>query len=256
MAASILPGVLALLAPQTRLTDPAADARGDGGYVLPARPAFTQDMLDLRALDTRGTPQGMQFTVTYGQMGNPWNSPAGFSAGVTDIFVKGALGGQATLGDSGLRTSGGGWQYHLRVSPGGSTLTEVDAQGNERPLAAPTVQVSGSSLIVQTALPEGRYGYWVTNSVYSPLTRDGVLRPTTAQNPAALQAGRADAPVPVDVMAAPGDTQAYTRATLAPVGETRDLVGIGLLALGGVGLLITVIATVFVWRRLNPRVRP
>ena len=57
-------------------------------------------------------------------------------------------------------------------------------------------------------------------------------------------------------MAAPGDTQAYTRGTLAPVGETRDLVGIGLLALGGVGLLITVIATVAVWRRLNARVKP
>ncbi|GGR80812.1 glucodextranase DOMON-like domain-containing protein [Deinococcus sedimenti] len=243
--------MLALLASQTQLTDPAADARGDGGYILPTRPAFTTDMLDLRALDARPTPQGMQFTVTYGQMGNPWNSPAGFSAGVTDIFVKGALGGQAKLGDLGLRTSSGGWQYHLRVSPGGSTLTEVDAQGQERPLATPTVQVSGTSLTVQTALPDGRYGYWVTNSVYSPLTPDGVLRPGTAQNPTALQAGRADAPVPVDVLAAPGDTRAYTRGTLAPVGETRDLVGIGLLTLGGAGLLVTIIATVFVWKRLN-----
>ncbi|ALW90392.1 regulator [Deinococcus actinosclerus] len=252
----MLPGVLALLASQAQLTDPAGDARGDGGYVLPTRPPFTAEMLDLRALSTKGTPQGMQFTVTYGQLGNPWNAPGGFSAGVTDIFVKGALGGQATLGDLGLRTSGGGWQYHLRVSPGGSTLTEVDAQGRERPLATPTVQVSGTNLIVQTAVPEGRYGYWVTNSVYSPLTRDGVLRPTTTPGSTALQAGRADAPVPVDVMAAPGDTQAYTRGTLAPVGETRDLVGIGLLALGGVGLLITVIATVAVWRRLNARVRP
>ncbi|AWT37161.1 regulator [Deinococcus actinosclerus] len=252
----MLPGVLALLASQAQLTDPAGDARGDGGYVLPTRPPFTAEMLDLRALSTKGTPQGMQFTVTYGQMGNPWNAPGGFSAGVTDIFVKGALGGQATLGDLGLRTSGGGWQYHLRVSPGGSTLTEVDAQGRERPLVAPTVQVSGTNLIVQTAVPEGRYGYWVTNSVYSPLTRDGVLRPTTTPGASALQAGRADAPVPVDVMAAPGDTQAYTRGTLAPVGETRDLVGIGLLALGVVGLLITVIATVAVWRRLNARVKP
>lgn len=113
------------------------------------------------------------------------------------------------------------------------------------------MQVSGTSLTVQTALPDGRYGYWVTNSVYSPLTPDGLLRPTTTPNPTALQAGRADAPVPVDVLAAPGDTQAFTRGTLAPVGETRDLVGIGLLTLGGAGLLVTVIATVFVWRRLS-----
>ncbi|WP_229784462.1 glucodextranase DOMON-like domain-containing protein [Deinococcus radiotolerans] len=245
--------MLALLASQTQLTDPSGDARGDGGYVLPTRPAFTPDMLDLRALDVRGTPQGMQFTVTYGQMGNPWNAPGGFSAGVTDIYVKGALGGQTKLGDSGLRTSGGGWQYHLRVSPSGSTLTEVNTQGEERPLAAPTVTVSGTQLVVATALPDGPYGYWVMNSVYSPLTSDGVLRPTTSSGPTALQAGRADAPVPVDVMAASGDQQAYTRGTLAPVGETRDLLGLGLLTLGVVGALLTVIATVFVWRRLSSR---
>ncbi|UBV41581.1 regulator [Deinococcus taeanensis] len=244
--------MLALLASVITMTDPAGDARGDGGYILPVRPALSAEMLDLRALEARPQGHGMRLTITYGQMGNPWNGPAGFSAGVTDIFVKGALGGQQVLANTGLRVRGqGGWQYHLRVSPGGSTLTQVDTQGRETALAAPTVQVAGSSLIVDAAVPAGQYGYWVTNSVYTPLSPDGVLRPATTPAPTALQAGREAAPTPVDVLAAPGDMQAYTNGTLAAVGRTRDWVSLTLIGLGITGLLLTVAATAAVWRRLE-----
>ena len=99
-----------LLAAQITVTDPAGDARGDGGYVLPTRPAITAEMLDLRAFTADSTGETMRFTISFGQMGNPWNAPGGFSAGVTDIFVKGALGGQQVLADTGLRVRGqGGW---------------------------------------------------------------------------------------------------------------------------------------------------
>ncbi|MFC6660163.1 glucodextranase DOMON-like domain-containing protein [Deinococcus multiflagellatus] len=84
--------MLALLASTITLSDPAGDARGDGGYVLPTRPAFTPDMLDLRAFSAQPQGEGMRFTVSFTAMGNPWNAPSGSSAGVTDIFVKGSLG--------------------------------------------------------------------------------------------------------------------------------------------------------------------
>lgn len=241
-----------LLAAQITVTDPAGDARGDGGYMLPTRPAITAEMLDLRAFTADTTGQTMRFTVSFGQMGNPWNAPGGFSAGVTDIFVKGALGGQQVLADTGLRVRGqGGWQYHLRVTGVGATLTEANTLGRLTVRAAPTVRVDGTSLVIDTDLPAGKYGYWVSSSVYTPLSASGLLRPGPDVRPDALQAGRADAPTPVDVLAPAGDTQAFTNDTLAAVGETRDWVSIALIALGGAGLLVTVIATVFVWRRLS-----
>ncbi|GAA0499914.1 hypothetical protein GCM10008937_04010 [Deinococcus depolymerans] len=241
-----------LLAAQITVTDPAGDARGDGGYVLPTRPALTAEMLDLRSFTADSSGQTMRFTVSFGQMGNPWNAPGGFSAGVTDIFIKGALGGQQVLADTGLRVRGqGGWQYHLRVTGSGSTLQEANSLGRLTDRPAPSVRVEGTSLVIDTDVPAGKYGYWVTSSVYTPLSASGLLRPVQDSRPTALQAGRANAPTPVDVLAPGGDVQAFTNDTLAPVGETRDWVSITLIALGGVGLLLTVIATVLVWRRLG-----
>ncbi|WP_328774558.1 glucodextranase DOMON-like domain-containing protein [Deinococcus aquaedulcis] len=246
--------MLALLASTITLSDPAGDARGDGGYVLPTRPAITPDMLDLRAFSAQPQGEGMRLTVSFSAMGNPWNAPSGHSAGVTDIFVKGPLGGQQALADTGLRVRGqGGWAYHLRVSGGGASLVRADSQGALTRLPTPQVQVSGTSLIIDAAVPPGTYGYWVTNSVYTPLSATGVLRPVTQTGPTLLQAGRADAPTPVDVLAPAGDTQVYSALTLAPVGETRDWVSLTLIALGVGGLLLTVVATVIVWRRLAGR---
>ena len=85
--------------------------------------------------------------------------------------------------------------------------------------------------------------------MYSPLSADGVLRPTTGGGASALQAGRADAPVPVDVLAPAGDRGAYTDFTVAPQGETRNTATLILAGLGLLGLLITLGATIAVWRR-------
>ena len=233
------------------IPDPAGDARGDGGYVLPTRPALTQDALDLRSFSAQPQGSGMQFTVAFGQMGNPWNAPSGYSAGVTDIFVKTGFGGQMALADTGLRVRGaGGWQYHLRVTGFTSSLEGVAEDGSGlHPLAAPTVKVAGTSLVIDAAIPPGNYAYWVTNAVYTPLSSDGVLRPTQSAGATALQVGRADAPVPVDVLAPEGDTGAYTDHTVAPLGETRNTATLILAGVGLLGLLVALVATVAVWRR-------
>lgn len=244
--------MLWLLLTTTLLTvpDPAGDARGDGGYILPRQPAVTADALDLRSFSAAPQGEGMRFRVSFGQIGNPWNAPSGFSAGVTDIFIKTGPGGRPVLADTGLRARNGGWQYHLRVTGFGSTLQEAtDQEGEVQPLAAPSVRIEGTELVIDAAVPAGSYAYWVTNSVYTPLSANGVLRPTGGTGPASLQTGRADAPTPVDVLAPDGDPRAFSDGTLAAVGETRDRASLILTGLGGLGLLLTVGATAALWRR-------
>ncbi|MEW6420288.1 MAG: glucodextranase DOMON-like domain-containing protein [Deinococcota bacterium] len=231
-------------------SDPAGDARGDGGYVLPTRPSVSADALDLRSFQAEPQGKEMRFVVGLGRIENPWNAPSGFSAGVTDIFVGSRLGGQQTLDDLRLKTAGGGWDYHLRVTGFGSTLEHApEAGGMPVPLPAPEVRVEGTNLVIDAAVPPGEYAYWVTSSVYSPLTRDGVLRPVTTPGPTNLEAGRADAPVPVDVLLPSGDPAPYIQNTLPPVGQTRDIRTLVLVALGGLGLLLVVAATAAIWRR-------
>ncbi|GGL84150.1 hypothetical protein GCM10010840_22380 [Deinococcus aerolatus] len=244
--------MLWLLLTTTLLTvpDPAGDARGDGGYILPRQPALTADALDLRSFSAAPQAGGMRFTVSLGQISNPWNAPSGFSAGVTDIFVKTGPGGQTALADTGLRARGGGWQYHLRVTGFGSTLVQAtDEEGVTQSLAAPSVRIEGTGLVIDAAVPPGTHAYWVTSSVYTPLSAGGVLKPTGESGPGSLQTGRAGAATPVDVLAPDGDPRAFTDGTLAPVGQTRDRASLILAGLGGLGLLLTVLATMAIWRR-------
>ncbi|SMB91928.1 glucodextranase DOMON-like domain-containing protein [Deinococcus hopiensis] len=230
--------------------DPAGDARGDGGYLLPTRPAVSAEALDLRAFRAEGQGAGSRFTVELGRVENPWGLPDGFSANVTDIFVGSALGGQRELDALNLQATTGGWTYHLRVTGGGSTLTYApEGNGPEETLTTPVVRVQGNALVIDAAVPPRRWAYWVTSSVYSPLTPDGLLRPVAAPGDTHLQAARDDAPVPVDVLGAASDTSPFTRGILAPVGQTRDDRLLILAALGGLGLLLVVLATLRVWRR-------
>lgn len=237
------------------IPDPAGDARGDGGYILPTRPALTQDALDLRSFSAQPQGTGMRFTVGFGQLSNPWNAPSGFSAGVTDIFIKTGLGGQTSLAGTGLRVRGaGGWQYHLRITGFASTLTLAQDSGTGtsavlRALPAPRVQVQGTDLVIDATVPPGNYAYWVTSSVYTPLSADGLLRPRQSGGPTVLQAGQAGAPTPVDVLAGPGDTRAFSDRTLAPLGQTRDSATLVLAGVGLMGLLLTLLASLAVRRR-------
>lgn len=247
----MLTRVLTLLtAALLSVADPAGDARGDGEYVLPTRPALSADALDLRSFEAAPQGAGMRFTVGLGRIENPWGAPLGFSAGVTDIFVGSGLSGERTLDDLRLTAARGGWQYHLRVTGFGSTLRQASpGEAGAIPLAAPTVRVEGTRLVIDAAIPPGQYAYWVTSSVYSPLTPDGVLRPVTTPGLTVLQAGRAGAPVPVDVLLPSGDGAPFTQGTLAPVGQTRDTRTLVLAGLGGLGVLLAVLATLAQRRR-------
>lgn len=240
-----------MLAAAAALTfaDPAGDARGDGAYVLPTRPAISADALDLRSLTVTPLERGTRLTIGFGGQQNPWNLDSGFSAGVTDIFVRTTVSGVRTLTGLGLQTAeASGWRYHLRVSGAGGTLERADGPDGETrvTLGAPQVRMDGPNLIVDAAeLPSGTYGYWVTSSVYSPLTRDGLLRPSAGAGALGLRASGSRAPVPVDVLAAPGDRRAYEQGVLAAVGQERDWRLSVLLGLSGLGLALAALAT---WR--------
>lgn len=243
-------GALFLSAAAFAFADPAGDAHGDGQYILPTRPPISADALDLREFKAETNGKTMQFTVGFGSTGNAWNLRSGFSDGVTDIFVRGGLGGESKLDSLNLAAANGGWQYHLRITGAGSRL-ERFAEGGAAPsvLEAPKVTLQGTNLLIDTQIPAGDYGYWVTSSVYSPLTPDGLLRPIIQASPTALQVGRANAPVPVDVLAAAGDGSAYTTGQLASVGQTHDSRPWWLLGLGAVGLILTVLTTLRLWRQ-------
>lgn len=240
-----MPGLL-LLAALFTFTDPTGDAHGDGSYVLPGRPPLNADALDLREFQAVPETGGLTFRVSLGAMQNPWNLPSGYSAGVTDIFVKSALGGVTTLTDLNLRVKSG-WQYHVRVSGASTSLQQVQADGQTiTELPRPEVAVEGTTLVIRTVIPPANYGYWVTNSLYSPFKPLGLVTPSNQADPGTLSAARANPAVPVDVLAPAEDYSAYSTGILAPVGQTRDARP---WLLGGLALLGLVTAGMATFRR-------
>ncbi|GGI82496.1 glucodextranase DOMON-like domain-containing protein [Deinococcus wulumuqiensis] len=245
--------LLTLFAAALTFADPAGDAHGDGGYLLPQRPAVSAEALDLRSFEARPFEGGTRFTVGFGGHQNPWELASGFSAGVTDIFVKTDAGGERSLPGLNLRTAGeSGWQYHVQVSGAGASLEHLRGEQLTR-LPPPRVRMEGTDLIIEAPeLPFGRHAYWVTSSVYTPLSRDGHLVPTATVNPSGLQANADRGPVPVDVLADPADRRAYTEGVLGAVGQTRDWRLTTLAGLGALGLTLTGLS---LWRSWQARDR-
>lgn len=236
--------------------DPAGDAHGDGSYILPAQPAYNANALDLRSVSVQKTVRGTLFTISLSALQNPWELSSGYSAGVTDIFVKTGLGGIRDLADLGLRTSGaGGWQYHVRVTGARATLKRammgsLSEESNEVPLeelSEPFMTIKGTNLIIDTAIPYGKHAYWVTQSVYSPLSKDGVVHPSTSKSPTALRVTRTQAPTPVDILAPVNDYTAFKNGEVAPMGQTVDNRPLFLVGLGALGILLMFVATWRVW---------
>ena len=246
-----MPPLTLFAAAALTFADPAGDAHGDGGYLLPQRPAVSAEALDLRTFEAEPLGTGTRFKVGFGGQQNPWELASGFSAGVTDIFVKTDAGGRQDLPGLNLRTAdGNGWQYHLKVTGAGATLEQVRGEELAR-LPDPRARMDGTELIIEAPeVPFGRHAYWVTSSVYTPLSPTGRLEPGATANPSGVQANADRVPVPVDVLASPEDRRAYTDRVLAPVGQTRDWRLATLAGLGALGLLITGLS---VWRSWRAR---
>jgi len=245
--------VLSLLAAALlTIPDASGDTRGDGSYVLPTRPPVLSSALDLRELKVETQDGKLRLSIGLGAVQNPWKSPLGYSAGVLDIFIKSRIGGDTTLPNLNFVTPPQqGWQYHIHLDGFGSRLDFVpDGQtAPQRRAVKLDVSLSGSAVVIGTPIPAGQYSYWVTSSIYSPFTQDGMLHPSTSGGSASLIAPRTNDPVPVDVISGGDQARAYTSGVLRPVGEVRDRRALLLLGLAAFGLLLGVIATVRVWRK-------
>ncbi|MCY1701920.1 glucodextranase DOMON-like domain-containing protein [Deinococcus sp. SL84] len=248
--------------PLLRVSDPAGDAHGDGSAQLPTGPAIAPEALDLRSFEVWPRGRFLSFRTEFGALQNPWNAPAGFSAQTLDIFIGTRSGGESTLADLNLRTEGGGWQYHLRVTGQGARWTHaseapaagVNAPPDEDPPSpalppAPQVRTEGNTLVIDTELPRGRYAYWVTSSVYSPMSAGGVLVPG-GSGPFAVKvpAGHTSVPVPLDVLAEEASPQPFNLGQLAPVGRLNDFRPWLLWGLGLLGLGLAAGASIALWR--------
>ena len=79
--------LLTLFAAALTFADPAGDAHGDGGYLLPQRPAVSAEARDLRSFEARPFEGGTRFPVGFGGRQNPWARGAALSAGIADIIL-------------------------------------------------------------------------------------------------------------------------------------------------------------------------
>lgn len=232
--------------------DATGDARGDGSYILPSGLKISEANLDLRELRAEAVDGQLRLTVTLGALANPWNAPQGFSGPIVDIFVKTRIGGRQVLDLTGLSTpAGDGWQYHFRLDGLTNRWWSVpEGQTTATPRREPlSLRVQGTSLVLDTPLKAGQYSYWVTSSVFSPFTQDGLLRPGTQPGPAALASTLPEAPPVVDLIGAGDQARAYLTRVLAPVGQVRDRRSLALLIAGGAGLLVALVASFLVWRK-------
>ena len=234
------------------IPDAAGDTRGDGSYTLPTRPPLSAGAVDLRELKVESEGGKLRLTIGLGAIQNPWNAPLGYSAGVLDIFVKSRVGGASTLDTLGFVTPAQqGWQYHIHLNGFGSSLEFVpDGKTTPQPRNVKlNARLSGSAIVLDTPIPAGQYSYWVTSSIYSPFSRDGLMHPGIGGGRSSLISPRNDSPLPVDVISGGEQAQAYALGVLRPVGETRDRRALLLLGLAAAGLLVGLIATVRVWRK-------
>lgn len=247
--AAFLPSLAAAL---LSVPDPAGDVNGDGSYVLPrALVGGAERALDLRELRAENVNGRLRVTVGMGGAGNPWNAPNGLSAALVDVFVKTGLGGSRELGATGFSTAGGtGWQRHYQISGFGVRAWSAAPDGTVTPGPEDArLTVQGTDLVLDTDVPAGRYSYWVTSSVYSPLTPDGALAPDVTGGPESLVVARAGLPAPVDVLMSGDQARAYVSSVLPENGELRDRRPLVLLGLAALGLVLAVLGTFRAWRR-------
>ena len=234
------------------VADPAGDVRGNGAYRLPsALLSGAERSIDIREFRAENVSGKLRLTVGLGGTDNPWNAPSGFSAVMLDVFVKTDFGGQKELADTGFNVPpGSGWQYHFQVTGFGARAWQAGKDGQvQASSAVPGVRLDGTAVVMDTNLPAGRYSYWVTSRVYSPLTQGGFLPAKVGGDEASLGVDQGGMPSAVDVLYAGEQSRTYTDRVLPASGELRDRRPLMLLLFAGVGLLVAIFSTFRAWRK-------
>ncbi|GEM48584.1 hypothetical protein DC3_42190 [Deinococcus cellulosilyticus NBRC 106333 = KACC 11606] len=225
---------------------------GDGTYHLPENLSATdRNSLDLRSFVASDEDGKLSLDIGLGGLSNPLDAPLGFSTPILDIFIKTRVGGSTTLGDTGFETPPGqGWQYHLHLSGFNKEFYRVPRLTPEK-LNPEDIKVStsGTTIKVQTPIPAGQYEYWVTVSLFDPLTPAGLVTPVNDNNPYHLTSRLNNPPAPVDVLAQGDQSRSYIQRTLPPVGDLQDFRPWILLIMGTLGMVGVVISTIVLMNR-------
>lgn len=235
------------------LPDPAADAHGDGSYVLPSQPALRESAFDIRSLRAENAGGKLQLVISLGSVENPWHAAGGWSGVTLDIFVKTQSGGDTALADLGLITPGdSGWQEHYRLN-GFETLHERVPDGQDKPVTLndhPQLSLRGTDITLLTQLPASEhYAYWVTSSAYTPFNASGVLPASGNGGPNDLRSARASSPAPLDVLYSGDQRSVYLSGVLPPVGQSTNYHALILLGLAVLSLLLAAALALPLWRR-------
>lgn len=134
-----------------RWTDAAKDDRGPGDYFYPSAPEVLPGSWDVVAFEVRAYEKNVVFVLEMTALSNPWNSPAGFSGPMADVYmdINGIPGaGAETLlpgRKGGIIEKKNGWEYALSVDGNGARLFRFSPGAAPKFLAALPVKLSGAS---------------------------------------------------------------------------------------------------------------
>lgn len=236
------------------LSDPIGDANGDGTYQLPSSLSDEQKAsLDLRSFEAYNNNGSLQLEIGLSALANPLNSPMGFSVPEIDVYIKTALGGAHILGSSGFRTPNtSGWQYHIKINPFRARIFEQkegQSKATERAIEdfKLKIETKGSKVIINSTISNTAYSYWVTTSLYDPLTPDGIQMAGTMAGPYTLATSLPHSPSAIDVLYEKRQSGLYATRVLPPIGKNEDHRPWFLLAIGMVAALVSLVLTAAIW---------
>lgn len=179
-----------LLAAILSVSDPAGDAIGNGSLEPPTAVVYrTPGVFDAQKFEVLDTPD-FGFSLTMGQLNNPWNLPNGFSLPVIEIYLDTHEGGSATLlpGSGMMLPESSSWRYAFKLT--GDNFQMLSAEPGSESYVDVTeafgasLKVEGNTLTVTTDLARpDEFSIYGMVGGYDPFTDYGWRPVQTAASP-------------------------------------------------------------------------
>lgn len=229
-----------------RLVDPTGDAAGDGTLVPPTSPVYANaalfDLQEVALTPPVAEGEPTVLNVSMGALELDETQPGGFNRVVVDVYIDFAEGGaEATLaGPNMLMPLGKGWDYAVRVNPGGAFGTAAPLS-EEQPVewTALPLQLDGDTFVVTLPLPVGEDAdLYAVSGLYDAFAPDTWRALTSTPSPWSFSSEEQSVPV-LDVLAADNETQVKAlRDGVLPAIERPAASGLPWLLLAMAGVLI------------------
>lgn len=148
------------------LPDPVGDDYGPGTYLYPTHPQFEpyQGIFDIEHFKVEGREGEVRFSVTFGQVPDPWHGPFGFSHQLIEIYLDHRRGGERYTFYNGANvvfSPKASWDTFIKVSGFGLYLFDAadSREANPEQYAAGRVQVLADRKTIEIWLPMEE---WIT----------------------------------------------------------------------------------------------